>query len=161
MDIRLTHNARELSRLLGREPERLRAAFSVGVLALSKVAQQEIVERTPKFNSDLRNSILPGAEFIGQDGGISRRLGSPLIYAAPVEFGRRPAPVPFEPLFNWVRRKLGLEPGPAAGFTKYLQWKKRRFATPGVFMFRDGTAEAQKRAPVIWNRAFQDYLRGR
>lgn len=55
---------------------------------------------TGEYKNSWKTQILP-------DGAIFYSASHPPEKAGVIEYGRRPAPIPIEPLADWVRRKLG------------------------------------------------------
>lgn len=60
--------------------------------------------RTPIDTGDYANSW---RHQTNKDGGIFYSSPNPPVKAGVIENGRRPGPIPIEPLADWVRRKLG------------------------------------------------------
>lgn len=53
------------------------------------------------------------------------------IWLRPVEYGRRAAPVPIEPLIPWVQLKINPDPVAARGIAIAISRKKAHTPTPG------------------------------
>lgn len=102
--------------------------------------ESEIVQRTPAGvggSAGLRGSIAADAPTVSM-AGASVSVGSPLEYAEPVEFGRKPGKQPpMGPLALWARRKLGVPKDEADGVGFAIARKIALKGTEGAFMFRD------------------------
>jgi hypothetical protein len=85
--------------------------------------------------SGLRGSIFH--ELTGRPSQRGVLITHGMAYGDIVEFGRRPGKrPPFDPIWLWVRRKIGLT-GPAAyRFARYVQDKIGRSGYAGFFMFK-------------------------
>lgn len=63
-------------------------------------------------------------------------VGTPLIYAVPVELGSRPHFPPVQPLADWAQAKLGVPAAEARGVGFAIARKIARVGTEGAFMFK-------------------------
>jgi hypothetical protein len=127
-----------------------------GVLEGQMLGEREVKERTPTSGAGtLRDSIgalpieLSGERVVGL-------VGTALAYAEPVELGSKPHMPPIEPLFDWVKRKLGLgnaDDGKALGIARAIQWEIFHFGTKGAFMFRDAFQAIQPQIDAIMGAA--------
>lgn len=143
-------------------PERLTRALQGAVLESTMWLTREVKERTPTATGTLRNSlvwsspetvggVVRGAVFSDRSragrapppGGVPLGVGSPLLYAAPVEFGTRPHHPPIQPLIDWVELKLGLRGREAESAARRIAWAIARRGTRGTGMFRAALARAQ------------------
>jgi hypothetical protein len=112
--------------------ELTRAAWEASLLI-----QREAQENTPigvGSGGGLRGSISARTPRAAPDGVIGV-VGSPLNYAAPVEFGTRPHMPPVQPLAEWAQAKLGLSPEEARGAGFAIARKIARKGTEGAHMF--------------------------
>lgn len=87
-------------------PEKARQIVERAVAASGLLLWNEVRRRTPRFNSDLWNSITlyrPRAAH----GVIEGIVGTPRPHALPIEYGRTPGAKgpPIGPILLWVRRK--------------------------------------------------------
>jgi len=104
------------------------------------LAQREIVERTPRgigSGGGLAGSIQAREPEIGGHL-IVGLVGTPLVYAEPVEFGTRPHMPPAQPIRDWVRHVLGLGGAEGEAATEAIRWKIFRHGTQGAHMFEGG-----------------------
>ena len=92
---------------VGREVIRRVHNNLVSVAAIEIEAR--VVERTPTFTNTLRSSISRKTYRRGMSA-IAEIYSTGTVYAAPVEYGRKPVGsfVPYKALIPWVQRKLGL-----------------------------------------------------
>lgn len=94
--------------------------------------QKEIQMKAPVgVSSQLKGSFVT----VFAEEGMKATIGSPLLYATPVELGRKPKWVPIAPLELWFRRKLGLDPKEARSAAFALSRKKALSRTPGQDFF--------------------------
>jgi hypothetical protein len=119
------------------------------------LAYREIVERTPVGvggGGGLRGSIQ--ADAISRSGQrLTATIGTPLVYAAPVETGAKPHMPPVAPLIDWVEARLGLKGEEAESVAQKIAWKIKRHGTKGKYMFRDGMAAAKDQIERLFEQA--------
>lgn len=69
----------------------------------------------------------------GTGEGVIYSSPNPPIKAGVIEYGRRPAPIPIEPLAQWVRRKFGCnDPGRARSIAHAISRYAAKHARPGL-----------------------------
>jgi len=100
--------------------------------------ESEVASRTPAgATAALRGSIAGSVSATASEG-LVLRVGTPLEYGAPVEFGRAPGRMPpVAPLVLWADRKLGLSRDEAESVGFSIALKIARQGTEGARMFRD------------------------
>lgn len=135
-----------------RAPEATAEALAGAVLEMELLLQREVQDRTPTVHGTLRNSIL-AQEPRQENGGIVGLVGTPVIYAVPVELGTKPHRPPIEPLIDWARHALGLDENEAEGVAWAVAKKIQKFGTEGAFMFRGGFEAARPQLPAILARS--------
>jgi hypothetical protein len=110
----------------------------------------EVRERTPVDTGRLRNSVTSEVERVmPTDVPTWARIGSNVVYAPPVEFGRRPGTFPpYRALQPWARRH-GF--GPSGGFLVARAIARR--GTKGAKMFEKGLAASERRVLMFLNDA--------
>ncbi|SMH62843.1 HK97 gp10 family phage protein [Azospirillum agricola] len=141
---------------LARAPDIFLTELARGILEGQMLAEREVKERTPTSGAGtLRDSI--GALPVQLSGDrVTGLVGTALAYAEPVELGSKPHMPPIEPLFDWVKRKLGLrnaDDGKALGIARAIQWKIFHVGTKGAFMFRDTFSAIQPQLDAIMGAA--------
>ncbi|MEO5363443.1 MAG: hypothetical protein H7838_07445 [Magnetococcus sp. DMHC-8] len=148
-------------------PEDVIQELQRAVLESELLLVREIVERTPTATGVLRASIAPvmpevkGGEILGavtsdssqRQGGIVLGVGSPLLYAAPVETGTKPHMPPLQPLIDWVVQKLGIrEKEESEAVARKIQWKIHHRGTKGARMFEQALAVSLPGIQQIFER---------
>lgn len=103
----------------------------------TNLIRSEIVEFTPHFLGNLRNSIHTRKASVS-GGVIVGKVSTPSPYALPVEDGSRPHWPPLEPLKLWAKRKLGDE-----SLAFLIQRKIARSGTKAHRMFQKGFDKAE------------------
>lgn len=142
-DITIRYDTKDLARMAARAPDIVAEEMGAGALEASLLAEREVRELTPSSGAGtLRDSIgaLP-VEISAER--ITSGVGTSLSYAAPVETGARPHWMPFEPLLDWVERKLGLKGPEATRVARAIRFKIAKRGTEGAHMFRLGFATTE------------------
>jgi len=110
------------------------------------IALNEILDETPRNTGALRQSI--------QDDKIAPLtwiISTPLVYADPVEIGRRPGSMPpTTPIELWARRKLGLSANEAEGAAYAIARAIAERGTKPAHMFKTGMANARPKLRRLW-----------
>lgn len=104
----------------------------------------KVVENTPAGvggSAGLRGSINGKVVHYGQR--VQGSVGSPLEYAAPVEYGTKPHFPPVAPIELWCQRKLGLDGKEAQSVALAIARKIRWKGTKGAHMFERAMTELQ------------------
>jgi hypothetical protein len=137
------------------------------MLASQLLAEREIKELTPVGvggGGGLKGSISHREPEILADNVIGL-VGTPLAYAAPVEFGSRPHMPPLGPILEWVQAKMGVDPEEAEGIARAIAWKIKNHGTEGAHMFEKGLAavepQIQDQFGAAMVRIGADLLEGR
>jgi hypothetical protein len=132
--------AADLKRVAEDFPDIWREEAKTTLTLIAARYESEIVQRTPAGvggSAGLRGSIAADAPKVSMTG-ASVAVGSPLEYAEPVEYGRKPGKQPpVEPLALWARRKLGIPKEEADGVGFAIARRIALKGTDGAFMFRD------------------------
>lgn len=124
--------------------EKVAEAIAGTALAL----QGKIQQAAPVgVSSQLRGSFAT----VFSEEGMRATIGSSVLYALPVELGRRPKWVPIQPLELWFRRKLGLDPKEARRAAFATSRKKALTRTPGQNFFYK---TIEQHAPAIAQQFF-------
>jgi hypothetical protein len=110
-----------------------------------QVAEAETATLTPVDQGILRASIYGRVVELWPT--VEGHLGSPLVYAEPVEYGSRPHWPPRAPIQAWVRRKFGLAGRELLSVAFLVARAISRRGTRGHFMFQQGFRKAQEVAP--------------
>lgn len=133
-------------------PDLVVSEITTGIYEASLYLQREVAERTPTSGAGtLRSSILARQPQIG-DGAISGTVGTPMVYALPVELGTRPHHPPVQPLIDWVEMKLGLTGKKADAVARAIAWKIAKHGTQGAHMFRDALEAGRVQIGEILSR---------
>ncbi len=118
-----------------------------------------VVERTPVGATEiLRGSIfgeavnVTGEEVVGH-------VGSPEIYALPVEEGTKPHWPPRGALLQWVERVLGIAGAQAERVEFLVRRAISRRGTKGAHMFREGWKASEDRIRRVWRRLGFELIR--
>jgi len=139
---------------LARAPAVFMRELAAGIVEALMLTEREVKERTPTSGAGtLRDSI--GALPIDLSGTrVEGAVGTSLAYALPVEMGAKPHMPPIEPLFDWVRRKLGVrDEGEALGIAHAIRWHQRWHGMKGAWMFRDAFAAIGPQIDAIMGAA--------
>ena len=161
VDIKLTEPTKTLLSLFGEAARpHMAGAMQVVVQAGEAVAS----ERAPKDRGQLSDSIYSSVETPWPR--VVGVLGSPLIHAAPMEYGTKAFWPPRAPIEAWVGRKFGLQ-GSARRSVAFLV--RRTIAglspkgKPGGLrarkFFAAGLRKAQAIAPSLFGRAMANLAR--
>jgi len=113
----------------------------------------EVREKTPVDTGRLRNSVTSEVEkTMPTDVPTWARIGSNVVYAPPVEFGRKPGTFPpYRQLQPWARRH-GF--GPSGGFLVARAIARR--GTKGAEMFKRGLEASEHQVVVFIERASKE-----
>lgn len=135
----------------------MRGAMQVVVTVGEAVAS----EKAPKDRGLLQNSIYGVVE--DQWPKVVGVLGSPLVYAAPMEEGTKAFWPPFAPLSEWVQRKFHLS-GSSQGvavflITRMIQFKIHAHGLKARKFFAAGIKKMQQIAPVAFGQAMANLAR--
>lgn len=77
--------------------------------------QKELDLRDKIYTGKVRKSIVYDS--------VDSLVASDEFHSAIVEWGRLPAPVPLEPIYKWVKEKLGVKDSEAHTVAKKIQFK--------------------------------------
>lgn len=162
IEIRLDlHEVQAIADAWATAPDLVAAHLLPAVLESQLLVQREVVERTPRgvgAGGGLAGSISAREPELGV-GEIVGVVGTPLVYAEPVELGTRPHFPPMAPLRDWVRHKLGKEtPEEIETVARAIQRKIGHHGTQGAFMFRQGLAATQDQVVRILTEAVRSLL---
>lgn len=141
-DIRVTPNT---DRLLNHFGEVVKPGVIAGMQLTVQAAEAEIVKYTPVDQGILRGSVV--GRVVDLWPRVQGVLGSPLTYAAPVEFGSRPHWPPRAPIQAWVHRKIGLAGKEMIRVAFLIARAISRRGTRGYHMFQRGLDLAVRLAP--------------
>lgn len=141
-EIRVTPNTQ---RLLDHFGEAIKPGVMAGMELTVQAAEAEIVKYTPVDQGILRASVF--GRVVDQWPRVQGVLGSPLVYAAPVEAGSRPHWPPSAPIQAWVHRKFGLSGKEMIRVAFLVARAISRRGTRGHHMFARGVALAERLAP--------------
>ncbi|AUN31240.1 hypothetical protein [Niveispirillum cyanobacteriorum] len=155
MKIGVQVDSDDLRRAYAAAPEVVREHLAAGVMEALFLLQRETVERTPRAQSLLANSIQ--AEPLEMRGTvITGRYGTALAYAQPVEDGSRAHWAPLPPLLAWVKAK-GLQPRKEGqtqeDIARAIQFKIAAHGTKGAKMFERALTENTAQVEQILNAA--------
>ncbi len=154
MALELTLDTRELEEMLRSIPK------AEGIIAENAEATMgasvdlvvgEVAARTPVNTGALRGSI--AGHVRGRfPADLTGTITTPLIYGAPVEFGRQPGrkQPPLDAIELWVRRQLGISGDEARSAAYVIARAIGRRGIKGVFMFREGFAAAEPLIIRLW-----------
>lgn len=158
----------DLARRLEHAPDEVVGALKLAMMEALELLASEAQERTPVATGNLRASIFPvmpqvqGDAVIGAvvsnqgQQGAMLGMGSPLLYAVPVELGTKPHMPPLQPLIDWVKLKLGIrDPEERETVAQKIRWKIYRHGTPGHRMFLRALEVCKPRIDAI----FAHYMR--
>lgn len=139
LEIRIDiQGAAELARAFARAPEIVTEELTRASWAAELLLEREVKEETPvgvgggaglKGSISAREPRIAGVGVIGE-------VGTALNYAVPVELGTRPHFPPVQPLADWARQKLGVDPRQARSVGFLIARKISRRGTTGAHMFR-------------------------
>ena len=123
------------------------------------LVQYETVNRTPVSDGFLRRSI--GSDIRGNGMELEGIIGSPLVYALPVEQGAAPHFPPLGPIELWLSRKGNLYNnmfGAADSLKHSAFLVARKISIVGLkanWMFRDALEASVTRIENIWEAAVE------
>lgn len=113
----------------GRVDSESAAVYRQQLTGAGLYVEGEVRRGTPAYTGDLQKNWF--TEY--RESAKEVLVANPSEYALPMEFGRKPAWVPIEPLTLWVRRKLGVsDQKKAKGIAFVISRKKSQQPTPGV-----------------------------
>jgi len=141
-----------------RAPEMVAEVLTRRLLEAELLYQRETVERTPAGvggGGGLRGSIQAGEPAL-QGQRLEGAVGTPLAYAAPVEFGSRPHMPPIAPLVPWVVERLGLTGDEAEEVARRIAWKIKARGTEGAHMFEGAMDATGDQITAILARALDE-----
>jgi hypothetical protein len=144
---------RKSDRVLHHLDEELHPAV-IGAMELTvQAAEAEVVKYTPVDQGILRGSVY--GRVVDQWPRVQGLLGSPLVYAEPVEYGSRPHWPPRAPIQSWVHRKFGFL-GQAMIRVAFLVARAiSRHGTRAHGMFQRGLALAERVGPRFLEAALK------
>ncbi|GAB0058053.1 hypothetical protein SIID45300_02393 [Candidatus Magnetaquicoccaceae bacterium FCR-1] len=155
----------DLARRLEHAPDEVVNALKLAMMEALELLASEAQERTPVATGNLRASIFPvmpqvqGDAVIGavvstqEQQGETLGMGSPLIYAVPVELGSKPHMPPLQPLIDWVKLKLGIrDPEERETVAQKIRWKIYNHGSRGQFMFLRALEVCKPRMEAIFAR---------
>ena len=136
--------------------------FRKGLDESTMLVQREVVNRTPIRSGTLAKSITTETRGTGLN--MHGIIGTPLVYALPVERGARTHFPPMGPIELWVRRAgLSIEYlGRPLAINQIAYLVARAISKRGLpahWMFKDGIAAATTRVLKILNDAQDRILR--
>ena len=141
MTFRLDIDASEVADLAAtwrQAPEILLDEMARAALEASLLLEREVKEGTPVGvhgeGGGLKGSIHADQPAVLADQVIGI-VGTSIAYAIPVELGTRPHFPPVQPIVDWARVKLGLDPEEAERVGFAIARKIARRGTQGAFMF--------------------------
>lgn len=130
--------------------EMVRATWEASLLM-----EREAKENTPTGiggGGGLKGSISSREPRVLADQVIGE-LGTPMIYAVPVEEGSKPHFPPIKPLADWAEHKLGLTPAEAQSVGFLIARKIAAHGTKGVKMFERAFDANQHQVQRIYAKA--------
>lgn len=136
--------------------------FRAGLNEAVALVHYETALRTPSNFGILKNSI--ATEVDGKGLSLAGEIGSPMIYALPVEEGARPHMPPLGPIELWVKRKpldLNYE-GVELTVKQVAFLVARKISATGLeahWMFHDGLQASLTRINEILNNAQQRIMK--
>lgn len=131
--------AAELARAFELAPEIAAQELERAAWESELLLEREVKELTPVGiggGGGLKGSIAAREPKRLADGVIGV-VGTPLNYAVPVELGTKPHFPPVQPLADWARQKLGVDPGEARSVGFLIARKISKKGTKGAHMFAD------------------------
>jgi len=122
--------------------------FRAGLTDATMLVQREVVTRTPSQKGDLRRSISSDVKGAGLN--MHGVVGTPMVYALPVEMGAGPHFPPVDRIGLWVRRvNMSIEYlGRPLAIAQMAFLVARSISQRGLsphWMFRDGLSAARSR----------------
>lgn len=130
-----THELQALQSAYARAPQIAQEEMLGFMFGLTQHLQGEVQALTPTAFGLLRASIIGNATPFANGLGVDGVVGSSLAYAAPVELGSKPHMPPVEPLIDWARQKLALDPKSAVSAGWAIARTIAQRGTLGVGMF--------------------------
>lgn len=137
---------------LSRHPEQVSNEIRKMMQISLDTLEQTIAGNTPVNNGLLRGSLTnrmqghPATWLVGE-------VFSPLIYAEPVEHGRKPGKMPpVDAIELWVIRKLGIsDPNESRQVAFAIARKIAKYGTAGAGMFQKGFDQASGPIMRLWD----------
>lgn len=153
--IRLDYDYSQLSELekkLGRFDAAYAAEIRSTMEATLSLVEQNVVSRTPVGVGTLSQSIT--SRIFGQPVNLAGEVGSSLIYAPVMEFGRRPGArmPPVEPIRTWLIRKGIMGPDQADKMAFVVARAIGRKGIRARRMFRDGWRVSRPKVLELWRK---------
>lgn len=135
---------------LGVAPEVINREMLTAVQASLDAFEQAVVVETPVNTGHLRGSI--NSVVYGSPPDFFGVVSSPILYASPVEYGRKPGrQPPVDAIAYWVRRK-NLVPDDQVESVAYLIARHiGRYGTKGAHMFEKGFNNALPAVERLWD----------
>lgn len=113
------------------------------------VFHQAVVVETPSNTGALRAATT--TDIVSSPVSLVGSVMNPLIYAWPVERGRRPGKMPpVQAIELWVIRKLGVSPAESRGVAYLIARAIGKRGTKGAGMFWKGFQNALPRVEHLW-----------
>lgn len=137
----------QTQRLLTQGGEVVHQAIVAGMDLTVQAVEAVVAERTPVDQGTLRASIY--GRVVDQWPRIDGVVGSPLVYAEPVELGSRPHWPPPSAIQGWVHRKFGLAGREMVRVAFLVARAISRRGTRGHFMFRQGLQYGERVGPQL------------
>ena len=126
-----------MARAWAQAPEVVIEEMTAATLESELLLEREVKEETPigvGGGAGLKGSISAREPQVLADTVIGE-IGTPLLYAIPVEFGSKPHRPPVQPLADWAQAKLGVAPEKAESVGYAIANKIAKVGTKGAFMF--------------------------
>lgn len=139
-----------------RAPDLVADVLARRILAAQLLFHREVAERTPKGATDALIRSIQVHEIGAEDGRLEGVVGTPLAYAAPVEFGTRPHKPPIAPLRLWVKKILGLSDKKADAAAEAIAWKIFHRGTKGAAMFQRAFDATESQITTILTGALDE-----
>jgi len=150
VQVKLSPNTQQLLTHFG---DVLRPAIIAGMELTMQAAEAEVVQKTPVDQGTLRGSAY--GRVVDLWPVVEGHLGSPLIYALPVEEGSKPHWPPRAPIQAWVHRKFGLSGKEMISVAFLVARAMSRRGTRAHHMFQQGFELAQRLAPRLVGAAVE------
>lgn len=134
-------------------PDVARVELGLAVDEAAMLLTREVKEATPTgVGGLLRASITQ--ERRDTDEATAAAVFSPLNYAAAVELGTKPHRAPIEPLQDWVRARISLDPGQTVEGVAWAIWGKiAAHGTKPAAMFATAIGRVRQQVTEIGARA--------
>jgi len=158
--IRIRHNIDEIVGLTARYPKASKEARKAKIAEALQLLEREIVTRTPRGAGPihLADTIFAADPRVAGDK-VWGELGTPCVYAEPVEYGTRPHWPPSGPLVHWVERILNIHGKEAETVAFLIARAISKRGTKGAHMFSKGFAAAESRVVGILDEIPEEILR--